>query len=109
MSPATPGTDAAARADSMRSLLIEAANGDEAARLAGDVANLVNARLNDAGVSKATSLLSRALVARAIAVVLAEWWSDVSGQPLPVTAAAIASIIEDLPPQFDGESFVVDG
>lgn len=94
------------RAEALRSLLLSAAGSNHAIALANEVTDSVNEQLNAAGVTAATSLLARALIARSVAAIAADWWTDLSSQPKPITSEAIMSLVTDLPPEFDGDSYI---
>lgn len=54
----------------------------------------------------ADSLLTRALLARALLQVGAQWWSDCTSEPMPETWAALISFIEDPPAAIEGRSWI---
>ena len=83
------------------------ASGDlmRATALAGELHDRLNEELNDAGVTVATSLLARALLARAVIGTAAAWWADLN-VPEPLTYAAIRSIVDDLPPELTPVCFI---
>lgn len=65
------------------------------------VTNQALKAFNDAGTSVGTSLLARALVARAMLQVAAAWWADVSRLPEAETYAALLDLIVNPPPEIE--------
>ena len=89
----------------LRTQLLAAADLSRAADLASELHDELNEALNNAGVNVATSLLGRALLARAIIGTAAAWWAD-SGVPEPLTFSALKSIVDDLPPELTPICFI---
>lgn len=89
----------------LRDNLLNAADLATAADLAASLHDRFNELLNDAGITMATSLVARALFARAVIGTAAAWWADI-GVPEPRTFAAIKSIVDDLPPELTPVCFV---
>lgn len=93
------------KAPELRRQLLAAADLRKAARLSERASDEVNALLNEAGVSKGTSLLARALTANAIIKVAAAWWANGGDVIEPETFAAIRSLVDDLPVALTGEIY----
>lgn len=90
-----------------REILLANADRHAALQAANNLADAVNEALNEAGLSAATSLLARVLIARAVLDVAATWWTDLMPTlPLPVTSAALRGIIDNPPLWLESVNFV---
>ena len=92
----------------LRAHLIDRAELLISAMLAEEICNMVNDKLNDMGVTIATSLMARALIAHGIVETASHWWSqstDPRATP-PATTAVMRSFVTDIPPFIYGESYI---
>jgi len=80
-----------------RERILANADGAQAAELAEEVTNAVNQMMLRGDPSPATSLLARAIAARGLLEVAADWSAEGSKLPLPVTFAALKSLVDDPP------------
>lgn len=78
------------------------------------VPNEVNQRLNEAAVPDhpdammvPAQLVARALIARGILNVAADWWASIPGQPCrAMCLSVLTSLVEELPPWVEGGSYI---
>lgn len=97
-----------------REYLLGIADLGTAAKWGGRVPNEVNDRLNEAAnpehpeaMMVPTQLVARALIARGILNVAADWWASLPGQPpREVCLATLQSILDELPPGIEGGSYL---
>lgn len=94
-----------AKAPQIREQLFDNCDLHAAVEFATRTANGVNDALNwladDGTLNVASQCVCRALAAKAIIDVCAQWLSDV-GYPLPECFAALKSIMDNPPPEIDG-------
>lgn len=84
--------------EKFREKLMGGANIDAAVGIATVVTQAVNTMCNKANVPPMTSLLARALIAKGVEAVAAEWWAEMDeALPLPVSYKAVRSFIDDTP------------
>ena len=85
----------------LRDLLLSSADEAIAIKVANRLVDQALDGFNDANTSVGTSLLARAMMARAMIGVGATWWADLTNQPEPVAWAALHSLVTDLPVSID--------
>lgn len=94
----------------VRDGLVEQADIDAAAMIAGEVSDMVNRAVNAADIFLATSLVARALIARAIIEVSAEWLADLTLHSSKVSTAdargALLSFFDELPAGLRSHSYI---
>jgi hypothetical protein len=94
----------------LRDGLETSADVDQAYQLAQVISDEVNARLNKLADRKeltvATSLLVRALTARALLLVAGDWWADMGQGPGPAYHAALRSFVDQAPAGYADRSAV---
>jgi hypothetical protein len=89
----------------MRDALLERADLTRAIEVTNQLIDTVLDGFNDANTSVATSMVARALMARAMISVGAAWWSDLTKAPLPMTTAVLRSLMIDPPVEFEEHCF----
>lgn len=89
----------------LRERLLEAADVGAAAERAADIVNRINDELNEASdrreITVADSLVCRALLARGVLIMAADWWAELDPYPAPLYHKAIRSLVDDLPAELD--------
>lgn len=93
------------KAEELRAQLLAAACHQGAVQATNALVDVLLDAFNEIRMNKATSILSRALMARAIIGTAAEWWSDDGGPPAPETFKAVMSLVTDLPPHLEAISY----
>jgi inorganic triphosphatase YgiF len=93
---------------SLRDGLLTSADVARAYALAQEISDDVNAKLNALAdrreASVATSLLARALTARALLLVAGDWWASMGSGPRPAYHAALRSFVDHAPPGWEDRS-----
>lgn len=88
----------------LREGLLASADVEIAYQLAQVFSDNVNEQLNGLAdrkeVTVATSLLARALTARAVLLVAGDWWSDFGNGPKPAYHGALRTFLDEPPPGY---------
>jgi hypothetical protein len=96
----------------LRDGLLASADVERAYALAQEISDDVNAKLNALADRReatiATSLLARALTARALLLVAGDWWASMGSGPPPAYHAALRSFVDHAPPDYQDRS-VIEG
>lgn len=92
---------------SVRNYLLQNCDQDTANAIAGALSDSVNDTLNDMRfIGSATSLLTRALTARALMRVAAAWWNDLmSDLPRDLAEQVLLDLITNPPPGCEGKVY----
>lgn len=97
----------------LRDGLEASADVEQAYSLAQSISDDVNARLNELAdrqeATVATSLLARALTARALLLVAGDWWASMGNGPGPAYHAALRSFIDQAPANYADRSEIAAG
>jgi hypothetical protein len=96
----------AVTAEEIRAQLEQHVDFELAGRAANPIIEQMLVAFNAADLPVGASMVCRAMVARAMLVVVSEWWADLTGLPVPITWKAISSYIDNPPAAIEGYSFI---